>query len=251
MKISSAVQRNDRCPNAHPNCQMLNSVVKTTFPIHQLYPLWAYRINWPRTASTWTGRDGALNKSHLIGLLTRLLTQRWAASRNNRPLPSQTVCESSDGHTVKSWRAVQRTSFPQYDSGWIETKKEASPFPPFVYPLKPTSVRPPVALNPRKSRRLLLPLMLSDRSHLFPTPAAHLLSPTIWWRAKTVICPSLLTNHCAVKSAFCLPQPWKQLQSACIPAVIALHISLATLHWWWNWKADLPHTVNERYWKFF
>lgn len=40
-----------------------------------------------------------------------------------------------------------------------------------------------------------------------------------------VICYSLLTNHCAVKSAFCLPQPWKQLQSACISAVIALHIS--------------------------
>lgn len=65
---------------------------------------------------------------------------------------------------------------------------------------------------------------LCKRCHLLLTRAAHLLSAAIWGRAKTVICHSLWTNHCTVKSAFCLPRPWKPPQTAHIPAVIALHI---------------------------
>ena len=54
---------------------------------------------YPTGGSARTGR-GTVNKSHLIDVLTPLLRQRSAASRNNRSLPSQTahVCEHSDGH---------------------------------------------------------------------------------------------------------------------------------------------------------
>lgn len=89
----------------------------------------------------------------------------------------------------------------------------------------PRLCQPFFSVSPTASLHVVSLLMPCDRSHLLSTPAPHLLSPSIWWRAKMVICYSLLANHRTVKSAFCLQQPWKQLQSACISAAIALHIS--------------------------
>lgn len=188
-------------------------------------------LNMDKIFSRRACSDSAVNKSHLIDVLTRLLRQRSAASRNNRPLPSQTahVCERSDGHMGRAdCDCAERPLIQHLSSERLRVNKNKTKPVHSHLCSRALSSRLSVfflSLDPTKSRHLLSLLMLCDRSHLLSPPAAHLLSPTIWWRAKTVICSSLLTNHCAVKSAFCLPQPWKQLQSASVSAVIALHIS--------------------------
>lgn len=199
----------------------------------------------------------AVNKSHLIDVLTPLLRQRSAASRNNRPLfPHRLpMCTKALMVTwIELTVTVQRALLIQHlSSEWFRVnekkkkKKKPSSFSSFLFRTFSSCLsEEDVCLSPNAAehKRVLSLLMLGDRSHLLSTPAAHRLSPTIWWRAKMVICYSLLRNHCAVKSAFCLPRPGKQLQPACISVVIALHIS-----WQCFIDGEIEKQIFHSHWK--